>query len=693
MRKIKYTFGLDFGTSKTAISFAQADTVNPQVIDVAVHGDEDRIPTCVLHDKSNNRFHVGGIAEQEYLLAQDPAERAAMAFFSNFKPHIHRSAEHREMALRFLTEVRRAERLSERFQLVADEAVVAAGCPVAWLAGGGAETLLSLVKQADFPPAFAIPEPVGAAFHFLGAQLRAQDFHRDIVVFDWGAGTFDMTVLRAGRLDLEGSNNGAPKTWGSTIYGGRLFDDLFYQWLIDMAQSRGRRAELKRLAERPIDRAVLLGLTCRKIKEAFSRHLSSQSAERPWTWTAPVILGSAESGINLGNFFVANAAEFDARARAYRASETARQWLELSLPDAQPGEREFIEAALAGAPVDLKAWGAHLIETGLRKLAVGDGATAVLTGGSCNWRWFLDHVRATAPFAGRASTVLRDDRPELTIARGLARAYAVGSYSQRLAGEVKARRDLLVPHLQAIHDEVLAKLCLQLTALIKDDEALKAELREIFKDGLRRVESRQAAGFGGWLLRLVNLAFADPAAEAIRPDLERRLERWLAENRPRVERWAERFSLEANQRVMDLMRQHINAEIGGLVEVAIEACGATGQTPFEKAMRALGGKVRFEPGMLARLFLEVARAMRQAYDQYVVQSGEPDTERMLDDRAAALTARFFDAMPTAIRWNILGVQSPDQWALRVIDHLRETLATLVRVARVDEAERLIRAAD
>src|SRR5262249_51933106 len=76
MRRIKYTFGLDFGTSKTAISFAQADTINPQVVDVAIHGSDDRIPTCVLQDKARDRFHVGDIAEQEYLLARDPAERA-----------------------------------------------------------------------------------------------------------------------------------------------------------------------------------------------------------------------------------------------------------------------------------------------------------------------------------------------------------------------------------------------------------------------------------------------------------------------------------------------------------------------------------------------------------------------------------------------------------------------------------------
>ena len=124
MRRIKYTFGLDFGTSKTAISFAQADVINPQVVDVAIHGSDDRIPTCVLYDKVRDRFHVGDIAEQEYLLARDPAERAAMTFFANFKPHIGRSAEHRETALRFLQEVRRAERLAEKIDLAGSEGVV-----------------------------------------------------------------------------------------------------------------------------------------------------------------------------------------------------------------------------------------------------------------------------------------------------------------------------------------------------------------------------------------------------------------------------------------------------------------------------------------------------------------------------------------------------------------------------------------
>jgi hypothetical protein len=243
MRRIKYTFGLDFGTSKTAISFAQADTINPQVVDVAIHGSDDRIPTCVLHDKVRDRFHVGDIAEQEYLLARDPAERAAMTFFANFKPHIGRSAEHRETALRFLQEVRRAERLAEKIDLAGSEGVVAAGCPVAWLTGGGSQALLSMLKDwASRLPSRSRNRSAPPSIS-LGTQLRAPGLpprHRRI---------------RLGRRHVR-HDSAAGRTAGLrrieelrlAVYSGRLFDDLFYQWLFDMAQKNARRADLKRLS-------------------------------------------------------------------------------------------------------------------------------------------------------------------------------------------------------------------------------------------------------------------------------------------------------------------------------------------------------------------------------------------------------------------------------------------------------------
>jgi molecular chaperone DnaK (HSP70) len=217
-----FTFGLDFGTSKTAITLAQTGVINPQVVEVAVDGQHDRIATCVL--RFDKQVFVGQAAEQEFLAEHDPAVRARMEFFSNFKPHIHQSADYRKIAGEFMTALRSADGLAQELERHFADAIVAAGCPVSWIASGAQQTLLRLLKEAGFPAAFAVPEPVGAAFHFLGARLKAQDFHNTIVVIDWGAGTFDMTALRAGRIQVDAANN-----WGSTLYGGRLFDDLFYQ--------------------------------------------------------------------------------------------------------------------------------------------------------------------------------------------------------------------------------------------------------------------------------------------------------------------------------------------------------------------------------------------------------------------------------------------------------------------------------
>src|SRR5438552_2820124 len=172
MPRIRFSYGLDFGTSKTAITSAQTETINPLIVDVAVDSNEaDRMPSCLLRDTSRNpaRVYVGSVAEQQYLLSQHAPAPGTPApqfeFFSNFKPHIHQSADMRAIALDFLREFRRSERVSELFLRNADESVVAVGCPVSWVSGG-ADTLLNLLRDAEFPPAFAIPEPVGAAFYF-----------------------------------------------------------------------------------------------------------------------------------------------------------------------------------------------------------------------------------------------------------------------------------------------------------------------------------------------------------------------------------------------------------------------------------------------------------------------------------------------------------------------------------------------
>jgi hypothetical protein len=525
-----------------------------------------------------------------------------------------------------------------------------------------------------------------------------------------------MTALRAGRIQVDAANN-----WGSTLYGGRLFDDLFYQWLLETAAAQGHGDDMRKLEERPVDRAILHGLMCRHIKESFSRFYASNEPDRRWTYGYPVaIIGSRESGINLGNFEVPRIGQLDERMRAYRASALALPWLEMAQAEVQPEEREFFDPLLDGRAVDLEAWGRRLIEVGLHKLAIDDKSIAVLTGGSCNWKWFQDEVFAQPAFKGRSLAVLYDGKPELTIARGLARAYAVGSYAMQLTEQVRAARARLTAALHQTHAEMLEQLSYALTSEMKNDEALKTDLRQIFEDalngaalarsnepvqkglmeklieglkrfwaGLRKAAPKpgtQGASYDdlqNWIKGGFEELLKDPHLDAIRPDLERRIGQWIGDNRGNLESWDERFALRAHRRIMELLKAHINTEIGGFVEVAIEACSAVGTTTFEAALRDLGGHVKFSPGMIPTLLDGMARRLRELTAPGAVT--ETDKAEEMRRQADASTERLFNDLPGAIRRNLEQVQSAEAWAQMVIDDLIKTLQTLAQIARVEAA--------
>jgi molecular chaperone DnaK (HSP70) len=695
-----FAFGLDFGTSKTAITLAPTGSINPPVNEVAIDG-SDRVATCFLRDNSRGgRIYVGEKAEQHYLLVGSSADRV-LEFFANFKPHIHQSEVDRDAARVFLTAIRDTKGVSQQIAKVSGDAVFVVGCPVSWVAGG-AETLLQLLRDARFPPAFAVPEPVGATFHFLGTRLKAQDFHRDIVVFDWGAGTFDMTVLRAGRMDFEAS-----VSWGSTLYGGRLFDDLFYQWLLALAQGSGHGDDVRQLAVQKTDQAILHGLRCRAIKEAFSRHLATNDLEGPWVF--PSTLTSGE--IDLGRFRIEHDDEFLERMRNYEASDMARQWIEKAQAEVRPEEREFFEALRNGRPVNLQAWGRMLISEGLSKLKVGEMSSAILTGGSCNWKWFQDEVVAHELFCQRPEeAVLCDEKPELTIARGLARAYSIGTYSRRLSGSLAGIRPLLVDPLRKIHDDLLVSVATTLTDQMSADPNLARDIRNKFAESLARAAAKPIPRtfevrlrdffeqlkqllqglfhiFSGGTPSEVQQAqvqnvfwqmFKDPEVEAVRPALEQCVKEWLAANRSRLATLDKQISASAHRQIMVLLKQYL--DIGGLVEVAIEACGATGETTFDVAFKELGNKVDFGPGMINRIFDWLEMIVRTA-----TSDPKATSRPNLDEQSKELTNRFLLALPAAIRENITQIQTADAWAQRILDDLTNTLETLARVARIDYA--------
>jgi hypothetical protein len=255
---------------------------------------------------------------------------------------------------------------------------------------------------------------------------------------------------------------------------------------------------------------------------------------------------------------------------------------------------------------------------------------------------------------------------------------------------------------------------------MKNDEALKTDLRQIFEDalngaalarsnepvqkglmeklieglkrfwaGLRKAAPKpgtQGASYDdlqNWIKGGFEELLKDPHLDAIRPDLERRIGQWIGDTRGNLESWDERFALRAHRRIMELLKAHINTEIGGFVEVAIEACSAVGTTTFEAALRDLGGHVKFSPGMIPTLLDGMARRLRELTAPGAVT--ETDKAEEMRRQADASTERLFNDLPGAIRRNLEQVQSAEAWAQMVIDDLIKTLQTLAQIARVEAA--------
>ena len=116
------------------------------------------------------RVYVGEVAEQQYLLSQ-PARGRRNEFFSNFKPHIHQSP--RCARSRWISSASSGARNASPNCSLRNANRRRRGRRLPGLLGREAASRRCLDSfRTRFPPAFAIPEPVGAAFYFLGTQLQ-----------------------------------------------------------------------------------------------------------------------------------------------------------------------------------------------------------------------------------------------------------------------------------------------------------------------------------------------------------------------------------------------------------------------------------------------------------------------------------------------------------------------------------------
>jgi hypothetical protein len=240
---VGFRLGVDFGTSNTVAMLTAPDG---RVRQLLVDG-SPVLPSAVC------------LTPDGRMLVGRDAIHAARAAPEGFDPHPKRRIDAPAVRLG-TTDVPVVSLIAAVLGRVAGEArrVVGAGIesvtmtyPAAW-DRQRCSVLHAAAVQVGLGPIVMVPEPVAAAWSFLHAVDRRMPVGSSVVVYDFGGGTFDASVVRLGPGGFEVlASGGLPDTGGvnvdaaivgylATVYSAR--DPLVWRRLTEPATGADRRA-------------------------------------------------------------------------------------------------------------------------------------------------------------------------------------------------------------------------------------------------------------------------------------------------------------------------------------------------------------------------------------------------------------------------------------------------------------------
>jgi hypothetical protein len=373
---------IDFGTTNSYFCKCPADQISPVGVDFG--SGRDGIPTAILYRKDKEPL-VGNPALHEYGESSNE-QREQYRLCTQFKPDVTTSDKAAKNAEDFL---RTVVEQSQKQHIVLDPArhEVIIGVP-AEAEERFRTKLKEIAKAAGYGNVRLLDEPKGALLsHLWHKDFSPDEALRGVLIVDFGGGTCDFAFLRS--LDEIHS-------WGDMELGGRLFDDLFFQWLL--AQNAGALRQIEDAG----DTYYVHSYLCREVKEFFSLTMARDRDE-----SVNKSVGRYGSVKGMGW------KEFLDRAKSYKPSPTFADYLR----GIGVASDRLIRPA---EPIDLIEWFQQSLKQGLgeKKIKTDDICRVILAGGSSQWPFVYDVVSETLGLD--QSKLMRSDRPYAVISEGLA---------------------------------------------------------------------------------------------------------------------------------------------------------------------------------------------------------------------------------------------------------------------------------
>jgi hypothetical protein len=405
----KNVIGIDLGTTNTYVTFCPYGTRNK--IPLHLDGKTPAIDTAILYSDDPQADPdvfpiIGEKATVTYGQADEAeAKSRGYRYRSNFKVEITKNQESRQCAVDFLKALIRDAAINLT-PLAPLENRVIVGAP-SEAADDYRQTLLEVAEEAGLGRVEILDEPVGALLSDLGSRrFPLADVLDGYLVIDFGGGTCDFAYLQKGKV---------VRSWGDFELGGRLFDDLFFQWFCDqnpgvLESLRGMRRDF-----------YVWSYLCRRLKEDFSETVSRD----------PKAVVKAD----VGRFGVASGLtreEFLARASDFRVSNSFLGYyrrLGVAVSD-----------KLKEGSLDLIGW---FRETLTREAeSLGSVGAVSLAGGSS--RWFFVKELCLGELKLAKSRILNSFNPYGAISEGLAILPGVQVEFDEIRRKVEAGKEAFV---------------------------------------------------------------------------------------------------------------------------------------------------------------------------------------------------------------------------------------------------------